>query len=63
MLTRCRVEDLLSTLSETAVVLAGFLLVGRLAGLAVKASASGAENRGSNPACDGIFPGRVIPVT
>ena len=29
----------------------------------VKASATGAEDPGSNPACDGIFPGRVIPVT
>ena len=35
----------------------------RLAGLVVKASASGAEDPGSNPACDGSFPGRVIPVT
>ena len=32
----------------------------RLVGLVVKASASGAEDPGSNP---GIFPGRVIPVT
>ena len=38
--------------------------VHRLAGLVVKASASGAEKiRSSNPACDGIFPGRVMPVT
>ena len=29
----------------------------RLAGLVVKASASGAEDRGLNPACDEIFPG------
>ena len=35
----------------------------RLVGLVVKVSASGAEDPGSNPAGDGIFPGRVIPVT
>ena len=35
----------------------------RLVGLVVKASTSGAEIRGSIPACDGIFPGRVIPAT
>ena len=35
----------------------------RLIGLVVKASASKAEDSGSNPACDEIFPGRVIPVT
>ena len=29
----------------------------RLAGLVVKASTVGAEDPGSNPACDGIFPG------
>ena len=31
--------------------------VDRLVGLVVKASASGAEDPGSDPACDGIFPG------
>ena len=31
--------------------------------LVVKASAWRAEVRGSNLTCDGIFPGRVIPVT
>ena len=36
-----------------------FLASDRLVGLVVKASASRAEN----PACDGIFRGRVIPVT
>ena len=35
----------------------------RLIGLVVKASASGAEDPGSNPACTGIFLDRVIPVT
>ena len=35
----------------------------RLGGLVVKASASGAEDPGSNPVCAGIFSGRVIPVT
>ena len=35
----------------------------RLAGLVVKAYALGAGDPGSNPACDGIFPGLVIPVT
>ena len=33
------------------------------ADLVVKASASGAEDPGFEPACDGIFPGGVIPVT
>ena len=35
----------------------------RLVGLVVKASTSERKIRGSNPACDEIFPGRVIPVT
>ena len=35
----------------------------RLDGLVVKASFSRAEDPGSNPACAGIFPSRVIPVT
>ena len=35
----------------------------RLVGQVVKASTSGAEDPGSNPACDGIFPDRVMPVT
>ena len=35
----------------------------RLAGLLVKASASGVEDPGFESACDGIFLGRVIPVT
>ena len=35
----------------------------RLVGLVVKASASRAAVRGLNPAYDGIFPCRVIPVT
>ena len=35
----------------------------RFAGLVVKASASRAEIRDLYPACDGIFPGRVISVT
>ena len=34
-----------------------------LVGLVVMGHASGAEDQGSNPACDGIFLGRVIPVT
>ena len=34
-----------------------------LVGLVVKAPASRAEILGSNPACDGIFQGQVIPVT
>ena len=36
------------------------LFIYRLVGLVVKASASGAEDPGSNPTCDGILPGRVI---
>ena len=36
------------------------LFIYRLLGLVVKASASGAEDPGSNPTCDGILPGRVI---
>ena len=41
------------------------MLQGRdcLVGPVVKASASGAEDPGSIPACDGIFPGRVIQVS
>ena len=35
----------------------------RLAGLVVKASARERKIRGSIPACDGIFPGRVSPVS
>ena len=35
----------------------------RLVGLVVKASASRAEDPGSNTAGNRIFPGRVIPVT
>ena len=37
-------------------------MLDRLVGQVVKASASGAEDPGSNPACDGIFPGRVNPM-
>ena len=35
----------------------------RLVSLVVNASARQRKIHGSNPACDGIFPGRVIPVT
>ena len=50
--------------------MASLALKYHLAGLVVKASASGVRGGGgerkirdSIPACDGIFPGRVIPVT
>ena len=42
---------------------ASFVVINRLVGLVVKASASRAEDPGWNPCCNGIFRGRVIPVT
>ena len=39
------------------------LIPDRLVDLVVKAIASRAMIPGSSPVCDGIFPGRVIPVT
>ena len=38
-------------------------MVDHLAGLVVKRPPREQKIQGSNPACDGIFPGRVIPVT
>ena len=40
-----------------------FILIYGLVGLVVKASTLRVEDRFSNPACDGIFPGWVIPMT
>ena len=39
------------------------VIMDRLAGLVVKASASGAEDPGSNPACNRIIPSPIVPVT